>query len=40
MWNKVYVEEHLLDTPRVKSILAKVKQEPMALKSFYYIFLT
>jgi spore photoproduct lyase len=34
MWNKVYVEESLLDTPRVKSILAKVKQEPIPLKSF------
>lgn len=34
MWNKVYVEEHLLDTPRVRSILAKVKQEPIPLKNY------
>lgn len=34
MWNKVYVEEGLLETPRVKSILAKVKKTPIPLKSF------
>jgi len=34
MWNKVYVEENILETPRVKSILAKVKQEPITLKSY------
>jgi len=34
MWNKVYVEETLLDTPRVKSILSKVKKDAIPLKSF------
>ena len=34
MWNKVYVEENLIETPRVKSILAKVKREPITLKSY------
>lgn len=34
MWNKVYVEEHLLETPRVKTLLAKIDHTPIALKSF------
>ena len=34
MWNKVYVEENILETPRVKSILAKVKQGPITIKSY------
>lgn len=34
MWNKVYVEEHLLNTPRVDSILTKIKKGPIAIKAF------
>lgn len=34
MWNKVYVEEAILETPRVQSILNKVKHEPLTLKSY------
>lgn len=34
MWNKVYVEEHLLNSPRVNSILSKVKKEPIAIAAF------
>lgn len=34
MWNKVYVEEHLINTPRVKSILEKLKLTPILLESY------
>jgi len=34
MWNEVYVEEDILESPRVRSILAKVKKVPLLLKSY------
>lgn len=34
MWNKVYVEEDLLNSPRVMSILSKVKKDPISIKAF------
>lgn len=34
MWNKVYVEEHLLNSPRVSNILTQLKKEPIPLKSY------
>ncbi len=34
MWNKIYVEEKLLETPRVKNLLTKLNQSPILLKSF------
>lgn len=34
MWNKIYVEEEIQSSPRVRGILEKLKQEPIVLKSF------
>lgn len=34
MWNKVYVEEELLGSPRVAKILEKVNKDPIVLKSY------
>jgi spore photoproduct lyase len=34
MWNKIYVEEHLIHTPRVQSILDKLKQAPILITSY------
>lgn len=34
MWNKIYIEEDLIHEPRAKSILSKLKQTPVVLKSF------
>ncbi len=34
MWSKVFVEEDILQTPRVRNILEKVKADPIVLKSY------
>ncbi len=34
MWNKIYVEEHLIHNPRVQSILEKLKQVPILITSY------
>ena len=34
MWNKVYVEENIQNSPRVLNILNKVKAEPLILQSY------
>ena len=34
MWNKVYVEEALISSPRVIKILDKIKKDPILLKSY------
>ncbi len=34
MWNKIYVEEDLIESPRVQSILGKLNQSPILIKNF------
>ena len=34
MWNKIYVEEAILQTPRVQDILAKLKADPLVVEAY------
>lgn len=34
MWNEVYVEERLKDSPRVKNLLAKIQKEPIHIERY------